>query len=135
MAKRSRAKPATQAASGAERRRFQRARLDLLVQHRYEKLQDFMQEMAIDISVGGMFVRTERPHPEGSTVYLRFALADGLALVEGIGRVVRVNPPSDSERTPGMGIEFVSLDEDSHKLIDSLVAGGVDEPTPPTVAN
>lgn len=107
---------------GRERRQHRRVPLTLLVQHRYENLGEFMQEAAQDISVGGMFLRSENLRQVGDTIYLRFALDDGLPLIEGIGRVVRVNPGVEDARVKGMGIEFVSLDRESRKLIESIVA-------------
>ena len=107
---------------GRERRKHQRLALSLLVQHRYDSLGDFMQEAAADISVGGMFLRSEKLRQVGDTIYLRFALSDGLPLIEGIGRVVRVNPGEGDAQIKGMGIEFVSMDRESRKLIESIVA-------------
>jgi uncharacterized protein (TIGR02266 family) len=97
---------------GSDRRQHPRAELKLLVQHRYEDVDAFVKEVATNISVGGLFLRTEQPHDEGSTIYLRFTLVDGLPLIEGIGKV---------ERVAGMGIEFISLDDESRELIESIV--------------
>ncbi len=105
-----------------ERRKHRRVPLNLLVQHRYESFGDFMQEAAEDISVGGMFLRSDKLQKVGDTIYLRFALSDGLPLIEGIGRVVRVNDGDDPQVVRGMGIEFVSMDRESRKLIESIVA-------------
>jgi uncharacterized protein (TIGR02266 family) len=69
-----------------------------------------------------MFIRTEKPRDEGSFVYLQFALKDGSRLIEGLGKVVRVNPPGDPEGVPGMGIEFVNMDVESVELIQEIVA-------------
>ena len=118
-----------------ERRHHPRVDLDLLVQHRFATLDEFIEKLAINISAGGMFLATEEPHSKGTTIYLRFALADGLPLIEGIGRVVHVNKPGEPDRTAGMGIEFISLDDDSRRLIDSLVAEGVDDPAAAGPAN
>jgi uncharacterized protein (TIGR02266 family) len=105
-----------------ERRRHKRVPLQLLVQHRFETLQAFLEEIATDLSAGGMFLRTDSPHPVGSTIYLRFTLADGLPLIEGIGRVAWANKKPSADAVSGMGIEFVSLDDESRQLIDSIVA-------------
>ena len=104
-----------------EKRRYPRAPLNLLVQYRFDSMEAFLSEVASDISVGGMFIRTEEPREEGALVYLQFWLADGTKLIEGLGRVVRVNRPGDPDRTPGMGIEFVNLDEESTDLIHDIV--------------
>jgi uncharacterized protein (TIGR02266 family) len=108
-----------EAAEGAEKRRHPRTSLSLLVQYRFHTFEDFLAEYSIDISVGGMFIRTEQPRPEGSMIYLQFALRDGHKLIEGLGKVVRVNPPGS--QVPGMGVEFVNLDEDSAALISDIV--------------
>lgn len=107
----------------AERRRFPRAPLSLLIQYRFDTLDDFLAEYSTDISLGGMFIRTTEPREEGSLVYLQFYLRDGAKLIEGLGRVVRsISPQAATEKTvPGMGIEFVNFDEPSLELIRQIV--------------
>lgn len=114
-------KPVDAEPSGADRRRFPRASLQLLIQYRFDSFDDFLAEYSVDISVGGMFIRTDKPHEEGSFVYLQFALKDGSRLIEGLGKVVRVNPPGEGGIS-GMGIEFVNFDAESMALIEEIVA-------------
>ena len=116
-------------ASGEEKRRFQRTELSLLVQYRFNTFEEFLAEYSIDISVGGMFIRTDHPRPEGSMIYLQFALRDGHKLIEGLGKVVRVNPPG-AGGVPGMGVEFVNLDQDSSELIEDIVVTKVSKKAP-----
>ena len=104
---------------GAERREFDRAPLNMLVQFRLGDLNEFMRDYAVNISLGGMFIRTREPHPEGSMIYLQFRLKDGSKLIEGLGKVVHVNPPSHA--VPGMGVEFVNLDDSSKLLISEII--------------
>jgi uncharacterized protein (TIGR02266 family) len=104
----------------SERRRYPRAPLTLLIQYRFDTLEDFLSEYSTDISLGGMFIRTEDTRPEGSLVYLQFYLRDGAKLIEGLGRVVRVNPPGGNNPV-GMGVEFVNFDEESMELIRQIV--------------
>ncbi len=101
----------------ADRRRYRRVPLSLLIQYRFDTLEDFLSEYSTDISMGGMFIRTEQPKEEGTLVYLQFYLRDGAKLIEGLGRVVRVNPSDPT----GMGIEFVNFDEESMELIRQIV--------------
>lgn len=115
----------TDEADGAERRRSPRVPLQLLVQYRFDSLDDFLAEYSVDMSVGGMFIRTHKPREEGAFVYLQFALRDGPRLIEGLGRVVRVNPPDVEGSVPGMGIEFVNMDAESNELIEEIVANKV----------
>jgi uncharacterized protein (TIGR02266 family) len=110
---------------GADKRKFPRAPLGLLVQYRFDTFESFMSEVAIDISMGGMFIRTDEPREMGALVYLQFALQDGEKLIEGLGKVVRVNPPG-APATAGMGIEFVNLDEQSHELVEQIVRGNME---------
>ncbi len=107
---------------GDERRRFPRTPLSLLVQYRFNSFEDFLAEYSVNISPGGMFIKTDKPLEEGATVYLQFSLKDGSRLIEGMGRVVRVNPPGVKDRIPGMGIEFVNFDDDSMQLINEICA-------------
>ena len=111
----------TPEASAAEKRRAPRADLHILVQFRCTSFDEFLAEYATDISTGGMFLRTDQPRPEGQMIYLQFALRDGSKLIEGLGKVVRVNPPG-GDRPAGMGVEFVNVDEDSRALIEDIVA-------------
>jgi molecular chaperone DnaK len=105
-----------------ERRRHPRTPLSMVVQFRFNTFEDFLKEYAVNISPGGMFIRTDKPNEEGTTIYLQFALADGSRLIEGMGKVVRVNPPGIEGRTAGMGIEFENFDEESMALIHDICA-------------
>lgn len=108
--------------SGAEKRRFARTALSLLVQYRFNTFEDFLAEYSVNLSAGGIFIRTDQPKPEGSIIYLQFSLKDGSRLIEGMGRVVRVNPAGVAGRVAGMGIEFLNFDEDSTQLIEEIVS-------------
>lgn len=108
--------------SGSEKRRFARTALSLLVQYRFNTFEDFLAEYSVNLSAGGIFIRTDQPKPEGSIIYLQFSLKDGSRLIEGMGRVVRVNPPGVAGRVAGMGIEFLNFDEDSTQLIAEIVS-------------
>ena len=109
----------------AERREFERAPLNMLVQFKVGDMDEFMSEYGVNISLGGMFIRTTQPREMGSMVYLQFRLKDGSKLIEGLGKVVHVNPPDHA--APGMGIEFVNLDDKSRDLIQEIVSERVGE--------
>ncbi|MBW2701041.1 MAG: TIGR02266 family protein [Deltaproteobacteria bacterium] len=108
--------------SGEDRRRYPRAPVSLLIQYRFDTLEDFLAEYSTDVSIGGMFIRTQDVREEGSLIYLQFCLRDGAKLIEGLGRVVRINPATDDE-PGGMGVEFVNFDDESMKLIAQIVKG------------
>ena len=106
-------------ADKTERRVHPRLPLKMLVQYRLASMEEFLRDHAVNLSAGGMFLRSQEPLPEGSMVYLQFRLRDGSPLIEGLGRVVHVNPPEHP--VPGMGIEFVNLDDDSRRRIDDIL--------------
>lgn len=105
---------------GAEKRRHPRTPLNVLVQYRFDSFDEFLAEYSLNISPGGIFICTETPREQGAVIYLQFTLKDGNRLIEGMGRVVRVNPPGDPKRPAGMGIEFTNLDDDSTALISEI---------------
>lgn len=98
-----------------ERRRHQRAPLDLQVSLRFASVQQFLSAHAGDVSEGGMFVRVQGDHQHrvGQLVALQFD-AGNERIVQGKGRVVRIEPG-------GFALEFVELDETSRKLIEMIV--------------
>jgi uncharacterized protein (TIGR02266 family) len=104
------------------RRRFPRTPLSLLVQYRFNSFEDFLAEYSVNISPGGMFIKTDKPLEQGTMVYLQFTLKDGSRLIEGMGKVVWVNSVGMKDRVPGMGVEFVNFDDDSMALIHEICA-------------
>lgn len=107
---------------GANRRRHDRTPLNVLVQFRFDSFDDFLAEYSVNISPGGIFIRTDAPREEGSIVYLQFSLKDGSRLIEGMGRVVRVNPSRPGGPPAGMGVEFLNFDDESMALIEEICA-------------
>lgn len=94
----------------------------MLVQYRFDTLEDFLAEYSLNLSPGGVFICTDEPREEGSVIHVQFSLKDGSRLIEGMGRVVRVIRPGGPERA-GMGIEFLHFDEDSLALVRQLCSG------------
>ena len=102
-----------------ERRKFARIPLNLLIQVRFDTFEQFIVQYADNISEGGLFLKSDDPKEKGSMIYLQFALRDGTKLIEGLGKVVHVNPKGSAH--PGMGVEFVSFDEESREMIKAIV--------------
>jgi uncharacterized protein (TIGR02266 family) len=113
-------KPTTAPGSTAGTRKDPRAPLDLLVQVRTSSLEEFRAIHAVNLSAGGMFLRTDDVRPVGSEIYFQLVLETGGPLLEGFGRVVHASAPDAKER--GMGVEFVSVLEPSRSIIQALVA-------------
>jgi molecular chaperone DnaK len=111
--------PPDTAKGSRDRRVHPRLPLRMLVQFRLHDIAEFERIYAVNVSAGGMFIRTLTPHPAGAMIYLQFQLEDGKRLIEGLGKVVHVNPPEHP--SPGMGVEFVNLDDESQKLIEQII--------------
>ena len=78
----------------------------------------------VNLSIGGVFVKTTDRRPVGSQVFFQFTLRGGGTLIEGLANVVHVNDE-------GMGMEFVSVLEPSAGIIRALVAQRLSETTIP----
>jgi hypothetical protein len=98
----------------AEKRQHPRAPLGLLIQIRSDSIDEFKAVHCDNISIGGMFLRTEQRRPLGAELYFQFTLAGRGTLIEGLGQVVRVTPD-------GLGLKFISLLEPSASIIRHLV--------------
>jgi uncharacterized protein (TIGR02266 family) len=76
---------------------------------------NFYAGVAADVSVGGIFVSTTEPLPEGTQVGLYFTLDGGHTLhAEGSVRWTR---PKNGEEPPGMGVAFTHLSDDDRRVI------------------
>jgi len=98
----------------------------MLVQFRLKSYEQFLADYAHDLSISGIFIRTEEPKPEGSLLYFQFTTRNDGSLIEGLGRVVRIVPAKDEE-PGGMGIEFVNVEEPSATLIREIVKKRVEK--------
>tara|TARA_B100000683_G_scaffold188461_2_gene181715 strand:- start:381 stop:713 length:333 start_codon:yes stop_codon:yes gene_type:complete len=84
-------------------------------------MDDSIGEYVTDISRTGVFIRTDNPLPIGTYVELKFSVVDDdLHVLEGVGKVMRVAKPENSDR-PGMGLVFLDLTPESQKVLNALV--------------
>jgi len=101
-------------------RRANRLQHELLVA--YRSVDGFITDWAVNISRGGMFINTRNPLAVGTTVRLIISLPDTAFPFDLTGRVTRVaefNNPSN--QVPGMGIEFVDVDDEKRARIERFV--------------
>lgn len=113
---------------GANRRKFVRVPLTSMMQYRVESMEDLLEDPTVDVSEGGLFLRTERPKPIGTRILFKLQLNNGTRVLEGLAVVARV-VTADTGRTPGMGLVFAEMDEPSRDalaqlLVDLMVARG-----------
>lgn len=115
---------------GRERRTAPRADVELVIQ--YARVEQFCQDYARNVSLGGIFIETRQPLERGTVVQLRFALPGLQEPLSTPARVVRTIAAEDvapGER-PGMALQFGALSEEAKQAIDALVLaayGGDDD--------
>ncbi|MBI5511990.1 MAG: PilZ domain-containing protein [Deltaproteobacteria bacterium] len=90
------------------------------INHEFRSVTEFIREYALNVSLGGCFIKTDDVVPVGSEVSLKFTvIVDDFETIEGIGKVVRVVPPGGDEAA-GVGVVFVSLTDASRDMLVRL---------------
>jgi type IV pilus assembly protein PilZ len=112
-----------------DRRVDPRAPVELEVH--YRSAQEFLSAYTVNVSGGGIYIKTKEPLPLNQVVHLRFTLP-GIGRVFNLqGLVVWTNPhPSRSSFPSGMGIKFMNLDPEGKKLIAGFVKAKLPPPPP-----
>ena len=104
--------------SGTVDRRIEARRT---INHEFKSVEQFIGEYVVNLSRGGVFIRSDDPLPVGTRVNLKFTVIfEDLELIEGVGEVVRVVAPGGNE-TPGMGVVFVELSQVSKDLVERIL--------------
>jgi uncharacterized protein (TIGR02266 family) len=107
--------------SDAERRRTPRMLVDLEVD--YSSEENYLFAYITDINATGIFVRTTTPEAPGTQLNLRFS-SENAGAIEVEGEVIWVNPyrPGTPDNLhPGMGIRFLSLDNELRDRLLELI--------------
>ena len=102
-----------------DRRKYIRATLNLLI--KYETMEEFYSDYTSNLSLGGMFIKTDRPLPVGTELRVHFMLPEGDGSVTAEGVVMHNTLDDEDADIEGMGIEFNRLNDDARKLIESAV--------------
>jgi uncharacterized protein (TIGR02266 family) len=83
----------------------------------------------VNLSTSGMYLASRGPLLDiGATVEFQFSLDDGLVVMKGTAKVMRVADDGDGER--GMGLRFVELDAETRSLVDRIVDVNSRDPAP-----
>jgi molecular chaperone DnaK len=104
----------------------------------FPSMDEFIERYALNISRGGIFVRSRDPSPPGTELLLDVEIETGDQVISGRGVVRWTTPPSapgEPYRDPGMGIKFLELSYESRRLVDLVVglqeAEGARDEEPP----
>lgn len=82
--------------------------------------QKLLSEFSVDLSTGGLYVKTDFPLPVDESLTLRYTLPDQKRMVTCKARVAWVNAkenPRKPSLPPGMGVQFVDLSLEDMKSI------------------
>jgi uncharacterized protein (TIGR02266 family) len=101
-----------------------RSPVTLKIKFKSSTLEQFIERYSVDISHGGIFIRTKDPLPVGTNLKFEFQLKDASPLIVGDGTVVwtRDFDPTRSGVAPGMGVRFDRLPSESQEVLDRILA-------------
>lgn len=105
-----------------DRRAWKRVLVDLEVDYGNED--NYLFAYIRDISVTGIFVRTNTPEAPGTRLNVRFTPHGAEHPLELEGEVIWINPyrPGHSDNLhPGMGIQFVELGDDQRRRLAEFI--------------
>jgi uncharacterized protein (TIGR02266 family) len=111
-----RSTPETRAA--VERRRSERAPVTVRIE--YSTVDALFSDFTRNINEGGIFVETDEAIPLEEKVELKLRLPGSPEVVHARGRVVRVEPASETSAA-GIAIEFDQLDSAARDAINRAV--------------
>ncbi|MDB4952849.1 MAG: type pilus assembly PilZ [Myxococcales bacterium] len=105
-------------------RQGKRTPVTLKIKFKSETIEQFIERYAVDVSQGGIFIRTKEPLAVGTQMKFEFQLRDASPLIGGEGTVVwtRENDPSRPAIAPGMGVRFDRLGEGSQTVLERILA-------------
>ncbi|HNO67427.1 MAG TPA: TIGR02266 family protein, partial [Pseudomonadota bacterium] len=101
-----------------------KAPLTMKIKFKSANLEQFIERYSVDVSKGGIFIRTKEPQSVGTQLKFEFQLQDGAPLIVGEGTVVwnRAPDPSKPSLAPGMGVRFDKLTPDSQERLDQILS-------------
>jgi len=89
----------------------------------YTYMEDFLVDYTSNHTIGGMFIKTDRPLQVGSSFILQFQLPGTGRMIEAEA-VVRWTLPKDvaAPMIPGMGVRFTHLSTTDRNEVEGLLA-------------
>src|SRR5206468_11681875 len=105
-------------------RRDMRTPVTLKIKFKSANIDQFIERYSVDVSRGGIFIRTKEPLPVGTQLKFEFQLQDAQPLISGEGTVVwiREHDPTRTGVAPGMGVRFDKLALQSQQVLNRILA-------------
>ncbi len=88
---------------------------------KYPNIETFVQRYAQNVSKHGVFFKTAKPKPVGTTIKFELKLADGTKVLRGVGEVSWIRATETAGAPPGMGIRFQKLDANSRDIVKQIL--------------
>lgn len=105
-----------------ESRKEKRAPAALKVKYKSANVDEFIEQAGVNISRGGIFVKTSKPMPLGVPLRLELQLSSGAPVIRGVGKVAwRREPGQSGDQPAGMGIKFIKLDPGARAVVERAV--------------
>ena len=107
-----------------DNRRYLRIAETLPVRFRFSDRLDSLwhEAQTVNISEGGMYLRTSNPLPEKKAIRLRFTLPLDTEEIEVTADVIRTEQlESQSETEPGMAVRFTDISEEDRNRIRNYI--------------
>jgi Tfp pilus assembly protein PilZ len=82
---------------------------------------EYVQDACCDVSVGGMFIKSDTPAAAGTLIKLECETDSDGAKIRGVARVVWLRREPNEHGPTGMGVKFVKLESGSKEVISRLV--------------
>ena len=100
-----------------------RTPVTLKIKFKSASIDQFIERYSVDVSRGGIFIRTKEPLPVGTQLKFEFQLSDAQPLISGEGTVVwiREHDPTRTGVAPGMGVRFDKLAQQSQQVLDKIL--------------
>src|SRR5678816_1409662 len=104
-------------------RREMRQPITLKIKFKSSSLDQFIERYSVDVSRGGIFIRTKEPLQVGTTLKFEFQLQDSQALISGEGTVtwIREHDPNRAGVAPGMGVRFDKVASASAQVLEQIL--------------
>ena len=102
-------------------RKDQRIKVPTLkAKYKSATIDEFIDQYAIDISRGGIFIKTKTPSPIGTLLKIEIQLTTGAAVISAVGRVVWRREQPEGGQAAGMGIKFIKLEPESIPIVERI---------------
>src|ERR1051326_1892373 len=104
-------------------RKEKRTPVTLKIKFKSATLDQFIERYSVDVSQGGIFIRTKEPLQVGTQLRFEFQLQDATSLISGEGTVawIREHDPARTGVAPGMGVRFDKLNSPSEDVLAKIL--------------